>query len=432
MTLRSILTKAGQRLRSPFLKEFLGFGGSTVAERASRLAVGLVAAGLLGPVVWGHWYLLNLVLRYGAMVHLGAVNGMNREVPAARGRQEPEEAEALRRASLGFVLLSYVVATSLLWLLTTLTGHSLSIPGLLPTLVLLGAQQLYGFAVTSLKAQAAFPKVSRLQLASALVYPPIVLLASWRWGLNGFILGQVAAYTILWGMAAWVDPRIYRWRLDWARSRHLIVVGLPIMLVGVLDALFATVDRWVINAFLSPEALGHYSLAILTMGAVGMLPQVISQQTYPRIAYAWSAHRDPAEVRRLAARQRRLALTVVSLLVVPMAIAAPWLVRQFLPAYTPAIPALLVVLAVPWVNCFGQGYGTVLHVFGQQRWYLALFATAIPVNAVASVLLVRQFGLAGVAAAGLVAYAFLAVGRIVLGRHFLRRAEARIAAGEAP
>lgn len=423
-----MIAKAGRALRSPFIKEFMGFGSSTVAERASRLISGLVAAGMLGPLVWGHWYLLNLVLRYGSMIHLGAVNGMNREVPAARGRGDPEEAETLRRSSLGFLLASYVVAAGLLWLFMTVTGRSLNIPGLFPTLLLLGAQQLFSFAITSLKAQTAFGKISRLQLASALVYPPIVLFSTWQWGLNGFILGQAGAYTTLWLLAATAERGMYRWRFDWVRSLHLIGVGLPIMLVGVMDALFATVDRWVIAAFLDGEALGHYSLAVMTMGAIGMLPQVISQQTYPRIAYAWSARRDTEEVKRLAARQRKLALTVVALLVVPGGLLAPWLVRAFLPEYVAGIPALLVALLTPLVSCFGQGYGTVLHVFGKQSWYFGLFAVAILVNATASLTLVRPLGLVGVALAGLLAYGFLAVGRVIVGGYILRR-EARITSG---
>lgn len=423
MNLSSMIAKAGRALRSPFIKEFMGFGSSTVAERASRLISGLVAAGMLGPLVWGHWYLLNLVLRYGSMIHLGAVNGMNREVPAARGRGDPEEAETLRRSSLGFLLASYVVAAGLLWLFMTVTGRSLTVPGLFPTLFLLGAQQLYSFAITSLKAQTAFGKVTRLQLASTLVYPPIVLFSTWQWGLNGFILGQAGAYTVLWLLAALAERGMYRWRFDWPRSRHLIGVGLPIMLVGVMDALFATVDRWVIVAFLDGEALGHYSLAVMTMGAIGMLPQVISQQTYPRIAYAWSARRDTAEIRRLAARQRVLSLAVVSLLVLPAAVIAPWAIRQFLPAFAPGIPALLVIMLVPLATCIGQGYGAILHVFGKQRWYLGLFALSILVNAIASVLLVRPLGLVGVAAAGLLAYAFLACGRVVVGAIALRQQE---------
>lgn len=426
----SVLRRLGQAARSPFLKEFLGFGGSTVAERASRLVGSLMAAAMLGPAVWGHWYLLNLVLRYGSMLHLGAVNGMNREVPAARGRGEPEEAEVLRSSALGFLLVSYTVAALLLWLLLALSGHTSTVPGLLPTLVLLGAQQLYTFATTSLKAQTAFGRLARLQLASALIHPPVVLFCTWQWGLNGFILGQAATYAALALLATVGDRSMYRLRFDGVRSRRLIGIGLPIMLVGVMDALFATVDRWVITTFLDAEAMGHYSLALLTTSAIVMLPQVISQQTYPRIAYAWSARHDTAEVRRLAARQRLLSLGVVSLIVFPTALLAPWAVRQFLPAYAPGVPALLVTLAVPLILCVGQGYGSILHVFGKQRWYVGLFAAAIAVNATASLLLVRPFGLVGIAVSALLAYTVLALGRVVTGGIALRQQEQPSGSGQ--
>jgi O-antigen/teichoic acid export membrane protein len=405
----------------PFFREFLGFGTSTIFERGSRLAASLVAAAFLGPVVWGYWFLLNLILQYGMLVHLGAVNGMNREVPAAMGRGDVSEAETLRRSAFGFLIVSYLVAALLLGVTAVFYGDVVPLADVGSALVLLAAQQAYQFALTSLKARTAFGSVSRIQFASALLHPIIVLPATWLWGLPGFILGQAVAYGCLGWVAARGTQGMYRPLFDWSRAKRLIGIGFPIMLVGVVYALFATADRWVVVTFMGGEALGHYALAIMAMGAVGLLPQVIGQQIYPRMAFAWAGRGDPSELRDLVARQRTMTLAATAAVCVPLATAAPWLIRTYLPAFTPGIGALLVTLVIPLVFAIGQGYGNVFNVIGLQRWYLVLIVAATVANVAVSVVLVRPLGLVGVALGSLSGFALLAVGLIVAGGIVLRR-----------
>jgi O-antigen/teichoic acid export membrane protein len=410
--------------RAPFLREFVGFGSSTIAEQGSRLVTALVAAAILGPAVWGYWFLLNLILQYGALVHLGAVNGMNREVPAAMGRGDPAEGEALRRSALGFLIISYLISIVLLLAAAPALGGLIPIADLAAALALLATQQAYGFALTSLKARTAFGRVARLQLVAALLYPIVVLPATWAWGLVGFILGQALAYVLLGVLAAFASPGMFRPRLDWPRARRLIGIGFPIMIVGVVYALFSTADRWVVVTYLGAEPLGHYALAIMALGAVGLLPSVIGQQIYPRMSFAWAADGDVAGLARLAARQRTMTLAVTALVCVPLALLAPWLIRAYLPAYTPGIGALLVTLAIPLVFGVGQGYGNVFNVVGLQRLYVALIIAATAVNLALSVALVGPLGLAGVALGSLGGFAFLACSLLIMGGAALRRLRA--------
>ena len=410
--------------RMPFLREFLGFGSSTIAEQGSRLMTALVAAAILGPAVWGYWFLLNLILQYGTLFHLGAVNGMNREVPAAMGRGEPGESEALRRSALGFLGISLAAAVVIVVVMSLLLGEMLPLRDVAAALALLAAQQLFTFAITSLKARTEFGSVSRLQFVSALVYPAVVIPATFLWLLPGFMLGQALAYFLLAVAAARGTKGMYRPVVDWPRSRRLIAIGFPIMLVGVVFALFATVDRWVVAAHLDAAALGHYALALMALGAVGLLPRVISQQVYPRMAFAWAAHGDVDEMTRLVRRQRIMALVITTALCLPLAAVAPWMIRTFLPAYVPGVAPLLVTLAIPIVSSVGRGYGNVLNVLGLQVWYLAFIVVATGVNLALSLALVGPFGLVGVALGSLGGYAFMAGCLVVAGTVVFRRLRA--------
>ena len=411
---------------NPFLREAAGFGSSTVLEQVSRVGTGLVAAAVLGPTVWGSWYLLNLVIRYGALAHLGAVNGMNREVPAATGRGNAVMADLARRNAFGFMLLSYVALCGMIAVLALVLGHRLPLVELFMTLALLGAHQTYSFAATYFKASTRFGLVSRLQAASAIVFPLAAIPGALLGGLPGFILGQVITYAILSMLAGRIDRRTYQAALDHAVVRSLIRIGFPIMLVGVIHALLTTTDRWVIVLSLGQEPLGHYSLAIMAVGALQLVPMVFAQQVYPRMAHAWGATRDSSLLRELASRQARLALGAVAALVVPTALLAPTLVRTLLPAYEPGIGALLVSLVGPLIAVIGQGFGNILNVIDRQGVYLGLVAGAIAVNLVVSLLLVGPFGLIGVSVGTITGTTFLAAGLLVAGTTELRRASAPV------
>lgn len=420
--LSSLVAKARSSSEKPFLIEFLRFGSSTGFVQLSRVASGLVVAALVDPAAWGVWYLLNLIIAYGGVTQLGVLNGMNREVPAASGHGDALLARQLRSTSLGFVLLTTGAALLLLF------GSALTIPGLdlskefLLTLVLLLSTQLFTYATTSLRSTTNFTQLSRLQLLQAIVYPVFSIAGAVFLGIAGFIIGQIMALGVCTLATLGSGTVIWRPKLDMRLGRRLIGVGFPIMLVGLIHTLFATVDRWIVAGNLGPAALGHYSLAIMALSAVALLPQVISQQFYPRLAYAWSAKKDAGELRRMATRQRVFTYIAVVPMVALIALLAPPIVKAFLPQYAPGIPAILVTAMIPLVSTIGEGYGGILHVLSRQYWYIGAILATLIVNVVASLLLVGPFGLVGVAMGTFIAFIVLAISRVVLGSLALKRA----------
>jgi O-antigen/teichoic acid export membrane protein len=410
-----------------YLRETAGFASSTFFEQGARFLTGLVVAGLLGPETWGYWFLLNLVLSYGSLLHLGVLNGMNREVPAAHGRGEAARAAWLERVALGALLASIAVSALALSALSTWSRFRASVPldyGAL-MLGLLAGHQLYTFAVTRGRSRVRFGYVSRLQTVFSLLHTALGIGGAAAWGLKGFIVGQTLAYLGTVAVGGLFGMRLPRPTLAWPEWRRLVGIGLPLMLVGVAHTFFTTVDRWVIAAYLGPEALGHYSLAVMAVSATRLLPQVFAQQTYPRMAAAWSARQDAHELRRLGRRQSLLTYATAALVTVPGALIAPWAVRAWLPEYVPGIGALLVSLAVPFATGLASGYGNVLNVIGRQALYLTLIVGATAVNAAGSLLLVGPLGLEGVALGTVLGFLTLSLGLLILGGRSLEHAKAQ-------
>jgi O-antigen/teichoic acid export membrane protein len=405
----------------PMIREFVGFGSSTVLEQGSRLATSLVAAGLVGPVEWGIWYVMNLILRYGALAHLGALNGLNRQYPLEVGRGNPAEAERLRRASLGALAISTLpVLIITAFVLLYSRAATLLLPIAL-TLLLLVCQQLYSFVTITFKSRISFSSVSRAQGANAVLTPLITLPLTYALGLNGYILGQAASYAVIAILAYLVDRSIFQPAFSRKRSAQLIRIGFPIMLVGVLYALFTTVDRWVILQLMTTEALGYYSIAIMALGAAALLPQVVAQQYYPRMSNLWGANQDILELTRLARTQGRLGLIPTTTVVILAELLGPPLIRSLLPEYAPGIPAFRVIMLAPIINCFGQGFANLLNVTDRQYQYIGVILASIAINAICSYALGSILGLVGVAWGTVIGFSTFSTGLVLLGHKQLRK-----------
>lgn len=406
---------------SPFLRESALFSGSTGLEQGSRLLSNLAVAGILGPTIWGAWYLLNLVLRYGSLVHLGSTNGMNRELPAALGRGSELEATRVQRSSLGFVVASMTVAGVVILLGNSLLPQPFQLRHLLPTVLLLAFHQLHGFGITALRARTRFVAISKVQAVSALLFPALCIPGALLGGLTGFLMGQVATYLVLTAMIGLSQPGLFRMEFDWPESLRLIRIGFPIMMVGVTHTFFSTIDRWIVVASMGNTALGHYSMAILALNTVQLVPRVFAQQIYPRMAFDWAKHQDPGQLLMHGRRQARLAFGAAAFIALPAAIIAPWAIRTFLPDYTPGIGALLVSLVVPAVTVIGQGFGNILNIINRQRIYLTVIVVGTAVSGGVSLLLVEPLGLLGVALGTLAGYLAIGIGLVLFGPPALRR-----------
>lgn len=419
--LGALVKKVGGSAADGLFQEFVRFASSSSILQVSKLASGLVVAAIVGPTEWGAWYLLNLVIAYGVLTQMGALNGMNREVPVALGANNSGRAADLRRSTLGIIVMTTGAALLALVVLSSALGIIEMSKAFLLTLLLLLANQVYAYATMTLRSTARFVELSRLQWVEAVSYPIFAIGLSSVLGLEGFIVGQALSLVLCSAAARRFKTILWRPRLDYDSSRRLIAIGFPIMLVGLMYTMLTTVDRWIVAAFLGQDALGHYSIAIMALSGVGFLSSVISQQFYPRMAFEWSANRNVEALRAMVDKQRTFTFAAVVPVALCVLLAAPPVIRALLPEFAPGIPAIMVTSIAPLLATVGQGYGALLHVLDRQYWYMGALLAAMLVNAGVSILLVDALGLVGVAIGTLAAFALLAALRVVLGGIALRR-----------
>lgn len=412
--------------RNPLLVEFVAFAVSTFSLQVSRLGVSLVGAKFLGPATWGLWYILSLVLIYGSNVHLGVLNGMNRNVPLFKGREDHTKVARIRAASLGFLLLSSGLAALSLagW---AFFRSDLSLKQVLLHLIpLFYVTQLYLWIQLYLKSDTRFKAVSNQNALYSLILPLTVIPLTLMFELPGFLWGQTLAIAIILVLTFRAVHLPLRPALDWIEVGHLIRVGAPIMIVGLLFNVLTTLDRLIITSFLGIEQMGHYSLALMISSAINMLPMIIAEQMYPRMAEAWGSSGQIGLVMTWVRRQILYASMFSLIAAVSASLILPGLVRFVLPDYAAGLPAAFLLLLPPVFLSIGSGYANVLNTVGKQFYYLVVQALAIFVFIGLSMVFVGfGWGITGVAAAVVVTHALYAGGLVLIGERVVRQLRSR-------
>lgn len=325
----------------------LRFALSQYLSRAMLLARGLVAAAALGPAGFGAWNALVLILDYGSYASLGALYGLDLELPpAVASRDEPRADRALRGAwgltLLGGALFAVLVAAYLAagtWLAVTGWGWG-------PPLLMLAAvfvQLAFHYHAAALRARGDFVTVSTAVTLQALIGGGIGLLTVWRAGVWGLLWGWLIGGVVALARLRRSTGRPPLEPVSPVNGLPLAIAGFPLFAYFALTLVLRSLDRIALVRFGGNEALGRYSIGLIAAGLVLYPPEAVAAVLFPRLAAAAEGARDAARTRHEVVRaQRALAL----LLPPAVALGAIWaepIVRALLPAFTPGVPALRIL-----------------------------------------------------------------------------------------
>ena len=212
---------------------------------------------------------------------------------------------------------------------------------------------------------------------------------------------------------------------DKTSLQRLLGTGFPIYIVGLVFFLLTSVDRVVVLGFLGTEQLGIYTLASISMAVLMMVPSLVSNVMYPKLAEHYGATSDISALVPMVKRVIRLNL----LLVLP--IAAVFLlvfyfhiVPVYLDAYLDGRNAMAIIMIAAIFLPVGSGSGDIFNVIGMQRIYLGNSVAGLLVNVCIGVLLVSRLGM-GLEGAAIGTVAGLVVFTLLQVRAFLRLPAAR-------
>lgn len=374
------------------------FTASTIVYQGARFLFTLAAARVLAPAEFTMWAITIALLVYAPAILLGTNNGMARELPMMIGAGRHATAErtvaatwTATGAAVALMVVATVVVSAVAPILAT---GAMSFGALASGTVVFGVQQFV------LRSRLRFDSAS-LQQA---VFGILVIIAAVVLGVRetadyafvALLYGGPLVAAVVVGFV--VTPTSIPVRFDLGEIRRLAGVGLPIMLAGLLFSVFVTLDRWIAITLLGSEDAAPYALASLFAAAMLVVPTVVSQQTYPRMAIARGRGAAAEELLALARRQgilaAALAMPIAAALIVFAIVGIPLL----LPAYGGAIPPVIVLSFGFIVLGFLTGYGNFLNVVGAQWRYLAAQIAGAAIAVILMLIGGIAFGLTGIAA----------------------------------
>jgi PST family polysaccharide transporter len=278
--------------------------------------------------------------------------------------------------------------------------------------VLLAAPWLLGqsgvlFEAETLRARQRFGAASALLSIRAVVgWAGVVIAAVFTDNLAALILPTALTGIVVAAIAsrAQVAP------VTDAVRRQSRVIGGPIGRLAAASYALGYADRYVVQFFLGPAAVGVYTLGYqLGEGGVELFTQPVTGATLPRVVAEWhNPDGGRARARRTTLRVAAaiVAFTVVTPLAVYGADRLGWLERIDPSPDLPAITAIVCV-AVGIQGLTRLGYGLLL-AQGRTDTAFRVFLEVVALSAVVVPLLTWWSGLVGAAWATLIAYAVLA------------------------
>ena len=412
-----------QKVRhSSFLKEFFHFSATIAFLQASRFFVSLLAARQLGPSNWGMWQILWLVIVYSSVAHLGVINGMNRNIPFYIGQGNHRMVAEISGAAFMVAMVSTSLCSLLLLTISFyFEENRFTLPFRL-TLLLLLVHQLHAYLQVSLKSRSRFAELSKQNFVFALIYMLLVIPMLHFYGIEGLILGQCGAVLATSVFILKTSALRIRFTFSFKESINMIKIGLPIMLAGILYALMATADRWIIKSYLGIDQIGQYSVAIMVTGVLSIIPITVSQQIYPRMAQSWGRNCDFKELNEWVRKQHLSSIILTFPFMIVAYYLFPILIEAYLPAYSQGINAMRIIIFACLFLCIAIGYGNCLNTIGRQVYSMIVQGCCIVFNIYFSILFVKLgYGVNGVAFGTLLTFVAYALALSIIYRAIVRQ-----------
>ncbi len=368
----------------------------------------------LGTTEYGLWMLVASMTAYFQLLDLGYGNGLVRHVADADARGDTTLVNQILStfvivyAAIG-VASAFAVAGMIVWVVP-------NFPKLLPSqislarfvLAVIGVRIAIGFPMTvfgaATTARQRFALNNNVATVIALVNGAVqFLLLAYGYHVRAVVVGSTAISLAGYGAYAWTAKIAFpelRLRASAFRKglvREVTAFSLYVFLIDIAVQIGFNLDNIVVGAALGTSAVAIYAVTLRLADTQRQVSSQFNTLMFP-VVVRYGAENDPDALRRMLVEGTRLALTLVcGVTVCLMGFAAPLIAHWMGPGFEGSVLPLQ-VLAVAGVVLVGQGpLGNILLGTGRHRLVAFAALGEALANLGLSVVLVRRFGLLGVA-----------------------------------
>jgi len=407
--------------RKKVLRDGVQYSAATIFGQGVGLIRSVLIPVLLNPAQLGTWNLMNVVIGYAGNAHLGTLHGMNKLIPMLRGQGELADVEKIKDSIFWFNALLTSIAFVCVWCASYYISpeYRTALRITAVTVFLLGFFYYYYSILRS---------DNRFKLISAGVGGLSVLSTVFILGfayffpdrLVGALVGLAVAYglvVLLWFLAGRYH---YAFQVNGVVVRRCFIVGAPVMILGVFETVFISIDRWMIASFLSAEMLGYYALGIMANNLISLVPGSIASVLYPKMLERFGASGSEVALRGLMTGPSRAMAALISLLVGGAVLVLPFLIKVFVPKYLPSVSLFGILIPAAFFYASSVIPGNLLVALNRQKILIKIQIVSILLALILDAVVIKMgWGVVGIAWSTVVAYAVFGGGYMCSATYFV-------------
>jgi O-antigen/teichoic acid export membrane protein len=383
----------------------------------------------LGVTQFGLWALVGSVIAYGSLLDFGIGGAIIKYIAELRVHRYWDDTRALLATALWLyslmallgLLLSIVIApffprvfqvppeqrSTAVWLVILMgSGMAISIPCTITTAVLRGLQR--------------YDLVSLLSTIGLGIYVAgTVLVLSLGWGILQLVAFSIGVNLLMQGPALWfigrVAPEI---RFGWQGAerrwvRKVLSLSSWLFILDFSGRIQTRTDEVVIGAFLPISSITPFTLA-RRLSEVGQIVTDQFMKILMPMASELHAENDPVHLRALYIAGTRVTLAILGPIFCVLVFQARSLLAIWVgPQYAPYSHLVIILALASLVDTSAWPAGSILQGIAQPRPLAIISSCAAAANLALSIILVRPFGLTGVALGTLIPSLVMTLGFFV-------------------
>jgi O-antigen/teichoic acid export membrane protein len=181
--------------------------------------------------------------------------------------------------------------------------------------------------------------------------------------------------------------------------REMTWFGFYVVLAVSIGMINTQIDSLLIGHFLNETDVGYYSIAVIIMQGITLIPSAIQQVTTPVMA-TFYGKREYSKIKELVKNTMLKTFAIELMLLIFLAMFGKYIIivlfsEEFEPAYVPMLVLSIgYLMYAPWVSV-----GTIFASIGRVNLSFKLNAICAILNTILNFLLIPKFGLIGAASA---------------------------------
>ncbi len=273
------------------------FSSSSVILSLVKLISGVVIIKWVIPEDIGLWNSISLLQSYSAILTLGMLSGLNRDLPYYMGKGDQDYIVKLAQTTLYFVrILNIIVITatvlSLIYIYFFVSQDIKLLFGILSIGIIIATAFYNTYLSVTYRASSEFIKLSKMQLYIS-GFTLLTVILPYYYSYYGLVIRTVLISIFSVVAIYVVRPLRVKAAYDRKSFKELIKTGISLYAIGYLDDIGKTFNRTILLTYGGVLLVGYFSPAIAIITGMTIFPSAMAQYIYPQMSFNFGKFNDP-------------------------------------------------------------------------------------------------------------------------------------------